>query len=224
MARKVAHELKNPLAPMRMAATAVSAGQDPEAQEAGAVLLEEIGRLDEMATTFSQFGKMPEGPPSEVDITELLQLLIKQHEGVGPDFSFPPPPDLPFVMAHYDALLRSFRNLLLNAIDAAGEGGVVRLRAWHQGDVVKVEIHDSGPGIPPEDLGRIWEPEFTTKSQGTGLGLAMVRQTIAAHHGQVEGRNNPRGGAVFFVELPIRGASPQEKPQWTSSSSTTKET
>ncbi len=203
MARGVAHELKNPLTPMRLAATTVSGMEGKAAQEAGAVLLEEITRLDEMARTFSQFGKMPEGPPSEVDIAELLQLLLAQPAGVGPALSFQPPDDLPLVTAHYDALLRCFRNLLLNAMDAAGEGGKVQIRAWLDSGFVKVEIQDTGPGLPPTQLEDIWEPDFTTKSRGTGLGLPMVRQTINAHQGRVEGRNNPEGGAVFLVELPV---------------------
>jgi len=203
LARRVSHELKNPLTPMRMAATNVSRIEDRAAQEAGAVLLEEITRLDEMARTFSQFGKMPEGPPSEVDMTELLQLLVQQHAGVGPTLTFTPSIDLPLVTAHYDALLRCFRNLLLNAIDAAGEKGEVEVRAWLDDGFVKVEIRDTGPGLPAEHLNEIWEPDFTTKSRGTGLGLPMVKQTIAAHQGRVEGRNNPEGGAVFLVELPM---------------------
>jgi two-component system nitrogen regulation sensor histidine kinase NtrY len=203
MARKVAHELKNPLAPMRMAAGSIARLEGKVAQEASDVLLEEIARLDEMARTFSQLGKMPEGPPSEVDIVELLDLLIQQHEGVGATLHFAPTLNLPLVTGHYDALLRSFRNLLLNALDAAGENGEVHVRAWSDGDWVSVEIEDTGPGIPPEHMDEIWQPDFTTKNRGTGLGLTMVRQTISAHQGRVHGRNNPDGGAVFLVELPV---------------------
>ena len=202
MARRVAHELKNPLTPMRMAATTVARMESETAQNAGGVLLEEIARLDEMARTFSQFGRMPEGPPSEVDIAELLQLLVRNHEGLGPALFFQPPTGLPLVKAHYDALLRCFRNLLLNAVDSAGEGGKVEMRAWPEEGLVKVEIRDTGPGIPLQHLEEIWEPDFSTKSLGTGLGLPMVRLTIAAHKGRVEGRNHPEGGAVFLVELP----------------------
>ena len=86
----------------------------------------------------------------------------------------------------------------------------MQVRAALEGNALTVEIQDSGPGIPPHDLDRIWEPEFTTKSRGTGLGLPMVRQTIWAHRGRVEGRNHPDGGAVFLVELPVDGPSPQE--------------
>jgi len=203
MARKVAHELKNPLTPMRMAATSIGTQPGKEAQEAAAVLLEEIARLDDMARTFSQFGRMPEGPPSEVDVTELLQLLVRQHEGVGPTLHLESADDLPFIRGHYDALLRSFRNLLLNGMDAAGKEGRVEIRAWLEGAFVKVEIQDSGSGLPSDKLEEVWEPDYTTKSGGTGLGLPMVRQTIAIHQGRVEGRNNPQGGAVFLVELPV---------------------
>jgi signal transduction histidine kinase len=220
MGRRVAHELKNPLTPMRIAATSVSRLEEEKAQEAGAVLLEEIARLDEMARTFSQFGRMPEGPPSEVDLTELLQGLVQQHDVTLPGdpsrasrIQFRSAPNLPLVQGHYEALLRSFRNLLLNALDAAGSGGEVHVSVEEVSGGVRVEIRDSGPGIPPEDLDRIWEPEFTTKSRGTGLGLPLVRQTIRIHNGEVRGRNHPHGGAVFVVEIPSAGvfASPVDE-------------
>jgi two-component system nitrogen regulation sensor histidine kinase NtrY len=205
MARRVAHELKNPLTPMKMAASRVSLMEDDTAQEAGTVLLEEIGRLDQMARTFSQFGRMPEGPPSRIDMTELLVSLCQQHEGAGAVIEFQGPPEIPLLLGHYEALVRSFRNLLLNALDAAGKDGSVSVSVRHEGARVSVEIHDSGPGISPDDLQRIWEPDFTTKNRGTGLGLPMVQQTIRIHHGRVEGRNHPDGGAVFLVELPLEG-------------------
>jgi signal transduction histidine kinase len=205
MARKVAHELKNPLAPMRMAASTVSRMNTDTARQAGEVLLEEIGRLDDMARTFSQFGRMPEGPRSDVDLIELLELLIQQHEGMGPVLTLTADPDLPMLRGHYDALQRCFRNLVLNALDAAGNDGQVHLRAWTEEGMIRVEIHDTGPGLPTENVEVIWEPDYTTKNRGTGLGLPMVRQTILAHQGYVEGRNHPDGGAVFLVELPLGG-------------------
>ena len=205
MARRVAHELKNPLTPMRLAAENVARLEEDGARVAGDVLLEEIARLEDMARTFAQFGKMPEGPPSEVDVVELLQGLLGQHEGVGTTLQLEPSPGLPLVVGHYDALLRCFRNLLLNALDAAGPKGEVVVRVAMAGEGVRVEIHDTGPGISPEHLDRIWDPDFTTKSGGTGLGLAMVRSTIDLHRGRVEVANGPKGGAVFTVEIPPEG-------------------
>jgi signal transduction histidine kinase len=205
MARRVSHELKNPLTPMRMAADNVSRLEGRTAQEASAVLREEIGRLDEMARTFSQFGKMPESPPSDVDLVELLRSLVDQHDEAGASLELISTPNLPLIRGHYDALLRSFRNLLLNAMEAAGSGGLVELRVFQETDGLHVEIRDNGEGIPEANMDQIWEPDFTTKSRGTGLGLPMVQQTIAIHNGTVDGRNHPDGGAVFSVELPVRG-------------------
>lgn len=219
MGRRVAHELKNPLTPMRMAAATVSRMEGRAAREAGAVLLEEIARLDALARTFSQFGRMPEGPPSEVDVVELLDGLVKQHKTAGPldpagntIIELETAPGLPLIHGHYEALVRAFRNLLLNALEAAGVQGSVQILAEATQQGIRVEIRDSGPGILPEHLERIWDPEFSTKSQGTGLGLPMVRQTILLHHGRVEGRNHPDGGALFAVELPREGvrSAPEE--------------
>ena len=205
MARRVAHELKNPLTPMQLAVGRVSRVDDPAAKDAAAVLMEEIGRLDEMARTFSQFGRMPEGVPSEIDVDELLAGLVDQHQSEGTTLRYECQGTLPMILGHYEALLRAYRNLLMNALEAAGPRGEVRIRAWQEGETLRVEIRDSGPGIREEDLDRIFDPEFTTKSSGTGLGLPMVRQTVRFHHGTVAGRNHPRGGAVFLVELPLRG-------------------
>jgi len=209
MARRVAHELKNPLTPMRMAAEAVTRMEGEEARESGKVLLEEISRLEDMAMAFAQFGRMPEGPPSEVDLVELLEGLIRQHQGSASVLRLEPSGDIPLVVAYYEALLRCFRNLLLNAMDASGPGGQVTIRLWREEDQVRIEIRDTGQGIPEDDLERIWNPDFSTKSRGTGLGLAMVQSTVAAHGGRVVGRNHPDGGAVFMVELPLAGPDSQ---------------
>lgn len=204
MARRVAHELKNPLTPMRMAAMTVAGLEDPSAATAGEVLIEEISRLDEMARTFSQFGRMPEGPPSQVDMAELLTSLSEQHGSEETPVVARAQGDLPLIEGHYDALLRAFRNLVLNALDAAGEGGEVSLAASPLDDGVQVFIRDTGPGIPHDLLDRMWEPEVTTKSRGTGLGLPLVRQTIRLHGGSVEAATRDEGGAEFRVYLPSK--------------------
>jgi len=204
MARRVAHELKNPLTPMRIAAITVARMDDPSAATAGEVLIEEISRLDEMARTFSQFGRMPEGPPSQVDMAELLTSLSEQHGSEETAVLARVQGDLPLIEGHYDALLRAFRNLVLNAVDAAGAGGEVSLAASPLDDGVQVLIHDTGPGIPHDLMDRMWEPEVTTKSRGTGLGLPLVRQTIRLHGGSVAAATRDEGGAEFRVYLPSK--------------------
>lgn len=208
MARSVAHELKNPLTPMRLALRTLEAQPaGPAAAEALEVLAAESARLEELARSFAQFGRLPEGPTSEIDLPELLDYLLRTHLPPGVQPRLRAPVDLPAVRGHHDALSRAFANLLLNAADAVGGEGAVTVVARTLGDGVEVRVTDTGPGIPPEHLERIWEPNFTTKSRGTGLGLALVRQTVQAHGGRVEARSRPEGGAEFRVLLPAARAA-----------------
>ena len=205
MARRVAHELKNPLTPMRLAVrTLHRAGTETEpGREALEVLDAESGRLEELARAFSQFGRLPEGPMAEVDLREMLEYLLRSHLPAGVTPRLRVPLGLPPVHGYPDALSRAFANLLLNAADAVGGDGFVEIVARAANGFVEVRVLDSGPGIAPEHVDRIWEPDFTTKSRGTGLGLALVRQTVQAHGGKVAARNRPEGGAEFRVLLPV---------------------
>lgn len=206
MARSVAHELKNSLTPLRFAVRALesSVRADPAAAEPMEVLTSEAARLEELARAFSQFGRLPEGPPSEVDLREQLEYLARTHLPPHVEPRIESPPDLPHVRGHHEVLSRAFSNLLLNAGEAMGPGGgVVEIRLQADVREVTVTIRDSGPGLPPASAGSIWDPEFTTKARGTGLGLALVRQAIEAHGGSVRAADHPGGGAEFTVKLPI---------------------
>jgi signal transduction histidine kinase len=208
MARRVAHELKNPLTPMRLAIRTLERSQprDEAEREAREVIMAESERLEELSRAFAQFGRLPEGPMSEIDLRELLDYLLRTH--LRPELSprLRAPVDLPPVRGHYDALSRAFANLLLNAGDAVGEGkGSVSVIMRAVDGAVEVRVLDSGPGIPAENLERIWEPDFSTKARGTGLGLALVKQTVQAHGGRVGARNRPEGGAELRVLLPAVG-------------------
>jgi len=218
MARRVAHEMKNPLTPLRLAAHRLERliGDVPEAREPLAVLREETGRLERMAQQFSALGRPPAGPRSPVDIRELIAGLLASDVPAGIETSLEADPDLPLLEGYYEALVRTFRNLILNAVEALARGGrgghitvEVRRVAGERPDVpdaVAVSVLDDGPGLPPDVGERIFEPDFTTKSGGTGLGLALVRQAVAAHGGEVRARNRPHGGAEFYVRLPVAAA------------------
>lgn len=242
MARSVAHELKNPLGPMRMAAGTVAMMDEPGAAEAGQVLMEEIDRLDDMARSFSRLGRMPEGPMSEVDLSELLDEVVAPYRQDPTDpvsIEVDVDPSLPHMRAWYDSLVRILQNLVGNAHEAAsaapdGERWVrisARLAGTpdekHSGPTgrtgrgpepgtprvgrdgwVEMVVRDSGEGIPPAQMASIWEPDFTTKARGTGLGLTLVRQAVEAHGGTVRVRNaeGDDAGAEFRVTLPLRGS------------------
>jgi signal transduction histidine kinase len=185
--------------------------QPPAAREALEVIAAEAERIVELARSFANFGRLPEGPPSEIDLTELLDYLLRTHLPPAVRHRVRAPVDLPLIVGHHDALSRAFANLILNAADAmGGEGEVVVKISTLRGEAIEVRVLDSGPGIDPAQIEHIWEPNFTTKSRGTGLGLALVRQTVQAHGGAAIARNRPEGGAEFRVLLPLEGVfSPQ---------------
>ncbi len=212
LARRVAHEIKNPLTPMRMAAASLARGRTGAEAEAANVLLEEIQRLDDLARTFSQYGRIPEGPRSRVDLGELLASLASQHAAADVPVHVSAPASPVLVDGHYDALERACRNLILNAVEAhAGGAGRVDVEVEVSGEdgMAVVRVSDRGPGIPPELLEEIWHPDVTTKRQGTGLGLAIVRQTAIHHGGRTSAWNRPGGGACFEIRLPLRDDGPE---------------
>jgi two-component system nitrogen regulation sensor histidine kinase NtrY len=213
MARRVAHELKNPLTPMRFALSTLhrTTPDREDAREALEVLQAESARLEELARTFAQLGRMPDGPQSEVDVREMMDYLLRTHLPPHVPSQLRAADGLPPVTGHHDALSRAFANLLLNAgevVSQAGRGSV-SVDVREADGQVEVRVLDDGPGIAPENVERVWEPDFTTKARGTGLGLALVRQTVQAHGGRVWARNRPEGGAEFGVALPA-GAAERE--------------
>jgi signal transduction histidine kinase len=206
LARGVAHELKNALTPLTLAIRTLQRHRSGTADEASAieVIEAESRRLEGLARAFSQFGRPPEGPHSRVDLGELLEYLVRTYLPETVKASVRVEERLPGVNGYYDPLSRAFANLLLNAAEALGpEGGAVDVEARRRGDgEVEIIVRDSGPGLPPDGGKRIWDPDFTTKAQGTGLGLALVRQTVHAHGGSVTAANSATGGAEFRVILP----------------------
>lgn len=213
MARQVAHELKNPLTPMRFALRALHSAGDvrsPAAAEALQVLTAEAERLEDLARAFAQFGRLPEGPPSDVDLREMLEYLLRTHAPPNARCELHAPPTVPMIHGHYDALSRAFVNLLLNAGDAiapnsASAPATITISIEPGEAEVAIAVADNGSGIAPGPLKHIWEPDFTTKARGTGLGLAVVRHTVEMHGGRVSARNLSDGGAEFRVVLPLGG-------------------
>jgi signal transduction histidine kinase len=213
MARRVAHEMKNPLTPLRLAVHRLRAHPDAERslREPVEVIEEEVARLDELARQFAVLGRPSSGPASDVDLADLLDRLLDSDVPAGIETHLRVAPDVPLIRAHYDALQRAFRNLIRNAVEAMEEGtapGVLTVDVSLEPPCVRIEFGDSGRGIAPEHLDRLFEPDFTLKAGGTGLGLAVVRQAVAAHGGSVTARPRPGGGASFTVELPVATDAP----------------
>lgn len=203
VARRVAHEMKNPLTPIRFAVASLGQNALTQQEEALEVLRTESTRLERLARDFANLGRLPEGPPAEVDLSELLNELTRTSLPAEIEPHVQTAPETPNVTGHYDSLRRAFANVLRNAAEAMlGRGRLdVTIRPWQSG--VRVSIADQGPGIDPEKRNRVFEPYFTEKADGTGLGLAIVKQAVDLHHGTIEVAETPGGGATFVIWLPL---------------------
>lgn len=202
-ARRVAHEIRGPLSSAGLALSQLE--RQAENETALDVLRDEYHRLEAMAREFAEFGRLPEGPQAEVDLSALLIEVIETSV----------PADVPIaremeggtmVTGYYEPLRRAFRNLIENAVQATGDKGLaVSLETIRSSPPrVRARISDHGPGVPPDLRERVFEPYFTTKKHGTGLGLALVRQTVETHEGTIVVSETPEGGggATFTVDLP----------------------
>lgn len=209
-ARRVAHELKNPLTPIRLAVARLQRMDDPRLAEPVEVLETETRRLEEMARSFSQFGRLPEGPAAEVDLGELARYASRAIALDDVPVHVVVDPDVPLVTGHYDALARALSNVVLNAVDACHGGGEVEVhvtKTRRDGrEMAELCVRDTGRGIAPERLATIWEPYVTSRAGGTGLGLAITRQTILAHGGAVSARSRPGEGTEIRLSIPARPA------------------
>lgn len=217
-ARQVAHELKNPLTPIRFAVDRLRRDAPPELRESIEVLALESRRLEELARSFAQFGRLPEGPSAPVDLAELVTYTARASVPPGVQLDIAVDDRLPLIDGHHDALARALSNVILNAVEACGNGGSIRVElkrtSLRGGDAVELAVHDTGRGISAEHLKNIWEPYVTHKAGGTGLGLAIVRQTILAHRGEVSAESEPGRGTVirFIFPIPAHPAVAPGKP------------
>jgi signal transduction histidine kinase len=204
-ARRVAHEMKNPLTPIRLAIAHLSRSAGEQHRETIEVLAAESDRLEQLAREFTEFGRLPEGPAAPVDFTELLAELSRTSLPAGMKAHLHLDPTTPVILGHYDPLRRAFSNILRNAAEACEDQGEVEIVTGPEnGGGVRIEIRDHGPGVPPDLAPRIFDPYCTGKLGGTGLGLALVKQTIEMHGGSISLTETPGGGATFVVRMAAR--------------------
>jgi len=147
-------------------------------------------------------------------VQETLSLLEHQLQKSGVQVHSDLDPELPSVNGNAGKLQQVFLNLFLNARDAMSGGGTLEIRTWADGLGARIEVSDSGHGIAPEHLHRVYDPFFTTKAarKGTGLGLSVTYGIIQEHGGSIEVSNRRGGGACFRVELPLAVPGSARKP------------
>jgi signal transduction histidine kinase len=208
-ARQVAHELKNPLTPIRFAVERLRRDASPELAETVEVLAIESQRLENMARSFAQFGRLPEGPRAQVDVGEMVRYSARSTIPPEIEVAVDVADDVPMIEGHHDALARALSNVMLNAVDACRNGGTMSVRVRRVQvagrDSVEIAVADSGHGIAKEKLAHIWDPYVTSKPGGTGLGLAIARQTVIAHDGLVAAESTPGAGTEIRFVLPVSG-------------------
>ncbi|MGB3869387.1 MAG: ATP-binding protein [Flavobacteriales bacterium] len=215
MAKQVAHEIKNPLTPMKLNIQQFQRTWSPELPDAKARLdrfsdglVQQIEALSRIAGEFSDFAQMPRARPEQVDLSEAAAAATALFAAdPSAEVVLHPGPSL-LVSADREHLQRAFTNLIKNALQAMPEGrsGRVEVMLSKEGSSAVVEVRDNGTGIALADRERIFQPSFTTKSSGMGLGLAIVQRMVENAGGSVrfETSTTPGGtGTSFFVELPL---------------------
>ncbi len=213
MAKQVAHEIKNPLTPMKLSVQQLLRTYDPNDPSSGEKLkkvansiVEQIDALTKIANEFSNFAKMPNPSQEQLDIISLIKGVKEVFENDETIIiSVTSNVERLDILADKNQFVRVFNNLIKNAIQAipSNEEGTIDIDIVKKKETVIITVQDSGIGISEEQQGKIFVPYFTTKSTGTGLGLAMVKQIIENHKGQIEFDSQKNKGTVFTITLPL---------------------
>lgn len=206
-ARRFAHELKNPLTPIRFAVDRLRRSAPEELRDTIEVLAEESARLETMARSFAQFGRLPDGPAADIDLAEMVAKTVRSTVPDALLGEVTIDGDLPLVLGYYEPLVRAVTNVLINAVEACSAGGqisvaVARARFDDGAPCLAIRVRDSGPGMTADVLAHVFDPYVTTKPGGTGLGLAIARQTMSAHRGDISASSRPGFGTEMMLRLP----------------------
>jgi two-component system, NtrC family, nitrogen regulation sensor histidine kinase NtrY len=221
VARRIAHEIKNPLTPIRLSAERLrrnlGAGSQAEAallEDCTHTIISEVEDLKRLVDEFSSFARLPHLNPTPGDLNALADETVSNFRKAHPqiDVTLALEPVLPNIAIDRDALKRALVNLLDNAAAAVatvehdGDRPRIEVRTGvnSASGVVTMEVCDNGPGIDPRLRTRIFEPYFSTRKGGTGLGLAIVSAIVTDHHGFVRVRDNKPRGSRFVLEFPVK--------------------
>jgi len=220
VARRLAHEIRNPLTPIQLSAERLQhkvgdgLSEDEAAllQRSTETIIHQVEAMKEMVQAFSEYARPPTLQPEALDLNALVREVVElyRNETVRPWFELQLADGLPRLEADPGRLRQLLNNLLRNAIEAAG-GESCRITvttAAGQGrfdGMIELHIHDNGPGFAPEMLSQLFEPYVSSKPRGSGLGLAIVKKIVEEHNGTISARNTDEGAGIT-VRLPRRAA------------------
>jgi two-component system sensor histidine kinase HydH len=208
----VAHEIRNPLSSLKGFATYFRQryGGVPDDVKIADIMIQEVDRLNRVISELLEFSRPMALKRTKADLAGLVRSTLGTVEGQARDRGITVnadlPPGLPAIDADPDRMTQVFLNLFLNAMAAMDREGILSVGVARQdGRTLRVSVSDTGTGIRKEDLGRVFDPYFTTKSSGTGLGLAIVHRIVEAHGGEIRLESEPGRGTTFTILFPIDG-------------------
>jgi len=211
LAAGVAHEIRNPLSSLKGFATYFRQryGGVPEDVKVADIMIQEVDRLNRVITELMEFSRPMELKRKATDLAGLARHALATIEGQARERGIAVqshlPPGLPGASIDPDRMTQVFLNLFLNALAAMDRGGVLTVGIARQDDAtLRASVADTGTGIRKDDLGRVFDPYFTTKPSGTGLGLAIVHRIVEAHGGEIRLESEPGKGTIFTILLPVR--------------------
>lgn len=214
VAKRIAHEIKNPLTPIKLSAQRLrkkylDSFDDPKVfDECTKTIINQVEDLRVLVNEFSNFARMPASNPSLNNLNELLKEVLALYSDGSSDvvFTCDLSLDVPLLEIDKDQMKRVFINLIDNAAASIEGRGTVSVNSRYNKelDMVFIVVSDTGTGIPEETKARLFEPYFSTKKTGTGLGLAIVNTIIADHNGYIRVKDNDPKGTKFIIELPVK--------------------
>ncbi|HEY1587086.1 MAG TPA: ATP-binding protein [Polyangia bacterium] len=210
IAAQITHEVRNPLSSIGLNAEMLEEETSGEARKLARAIVKEVDRLTEITEEYLRFARLPRPKLEREDLGELLKSLVafmhQELEGRSVTVDARIEPSLP-IAADEHQLRQALLNLLRNAVEAMRDGGRLTITAalvpsdGGDGRSVELTISDTGEGIAPDHLAKIFDPFFSTKDGGTGLGLALTQQIIVEHGGRIDVRSEPGRGTTFIVRL-----------------------
>lgn len=211
LAAGVAHEIRNPLSSIKASATYFGAqfARDSDGKRMAEIMIQEVERLNRAVTQLLEYARPSRLKAREVELLPLversLELVRRDAQAQGVKIALDAADAPVSAWLDPDRFTQALLNLLINAIQAMEQGGELSVRLERvENDAFRVTVEDTGPGLPSDDVRRIFDPYFTTKARGTGLGLAIVQKIVEAHQGEVGVWNVPGRGARFSITLPLR--------------------
>jgi signal transduction histidine kinase len=215
LAAGLAHELKNPLGALNLnlQLLAEELGDPPavskESQDRLALIMKEMRRLEEVLDNFLRYArKRPLAlAPLSIDdvISDVLTFLKPETRRSGIEVETQFDPDLPPLRGDHSLIKQALLNVILNAVEAMVDGGRLTVTTGSDGGNIRVRVSDTGGGIDPGDLPRVYDAYFSTRKGGTGLGLAITRRIIERHGGTITLESNADGGTTAVIVLPAAG-------------------